>query len=143
MRTWFPLSASILLAACAGADRTPLSDAEPRRTENVILVTLDGLRWQEVFAGADNSLMNAEHGGVRDLLATRRRFWRGDPEQRRELLMPFLWNVMVPNGQLFGDPDSEAASLLTNGLKFSYPGYHELLCGHADSRIDSNATRAP
>jgi len=26
--------------------------------QNVVLVTLDGVRWQEVFYGADNSLIN-------------------------------------------------------------------------------------
>ncbi|MGK0265515.1 MAG: hypothetical protein ACI8UD_004179, partial [Planctomycetota bacterium] len=31
---------------------------EQRRTENVLLVTLDGLRWQDVFGGADNRMMN-------------------------------------------------------------------------------------
>jgi hypothetical protein len=107
-------------------------------TQNVVLVTLDGLRWQEVFYGADNRMMNKEHGGVADLLATRRRFWRGTPEARREVLMPFLWSVVTEEGQLFGDPERGSRAVVTNPHRFSYPGYSELLCGHVDASIDSN-----
>lgn len=135
MRT--PLAAALLAALAAGLVR-PQEPVGPRTTEYVILVTLDGLRWQEVFAGADNRLMNKEHGGVADLLATRRRFWRGDPVQRRELLLPFLWGTVARDGQLFGDPEQGARAVITNPHKFSYPGYSELLCGFADERIASN-----
>ncbi len=34
---------------CAGANR---------KTENIVIVTLDGMRWQEVFGGADSALIN-------------------------------------------------------------------------------------
>jgi len=34
------------------------------KTKNVILITTDGLRWQEVFTGAEQQLLNKEHGGV-------------------------------------------------------------------------------
>ena len=37
---------------CFSASRPP-RPATDRKTENVILVTTDGLRWQEVFDGAD------------------------------------------------------------------------------------------
>ena len=30
------------------------------KTENVILITLDGFRWQEVFTGADSSFMRQQ-----------------------------------------------------------------------------------
>ena len=39
---------------------------------------------------------------------------------------------------MFGDRSRGAPSRLTNGLKFSYPGYNEIFCGFGDSRIDSN-----
>lgn len=112
--------------------------ASQRRTENVLLVTLDGLRWQDVFHGADNRMMNAEHGGVKDLLATRKRFTRSDKKASREVLMPFLWQVMAKQGQLFGDPDSNAKAHICNSQKFSYPGYSELICGVVDETITSN-----
>lgn len=112
--------------------------ASQRRTENVLLVTLDGLRWQDVFHGADNRMMNAEHGGVKNLLATRKRFTRSDKKASREVLMPFLWQVMAKQGQLFGDPDSNAKAHICNSQKFSYPGYSELICGVVDETITSN-----
>lgn len=118
------------------------SPAEPqgptRATENVLLVTLDGLRWQDVFTGADNAMLNAEDGRVADLRATRQRFWRGEPEARRELLMPFLWTTIAKEGQLFGDPSRGSAAKVTNPHRFSYPGYAELLVGFVNPLVDSN-----
>lgn len=109
-----------------------------RKTENVLLVTLDGLRWQDVFTGADNRMVNRDDGGVRDLRQLRRDFYRGSPEVRRSLLMPFLWNVIAHQGQIFGDPSKNAQAVVTNPHKFSYPGYGELLAGVVDPKIDSN-----
>ncbi|MFK7743150.1 MAG: sulfatase-like hydrolase/transferase [Planctomycetota bacterium] len=128
-----PLFAWLLTAALIAA--TPSAQ---QSTENVLLVTLDGLRWQEVFHGADNAMLNKEHGGVRDILATRRSFWRGSDEARRELLLPFLWGTVASQGQLFGDPTRNAKAVVTNPHRFSYPGYGELLSGVVDARIDSN-----
>ena len=34
------------------------------KTRNVVLIVSDGLRWQEIFTGADPTLMNSEHGGI-------------------------------------------------------------------------------
>jgi hypothetical protein len=114
------------------------ADALSSRAENVIVVTLDGMRWQEVFGGADPSLMRKDTGGIADLEATDKKYWRDSLEERRQVLMPFLWQTVVEKGQLFGDPARHSASTITNGLKFSYPGYNELLAGFADPRIDSN-----
>jgi hypothetical protein len=47
------LMLTAVLMGCALHTAT-VSAAEPaRRTENVIVVTLDGFRWQEFFEGAD------------------------------------------------------------------------------------------
>ena len=109
-----------------------------RKTENVLLVTLDGLRWQDVFTGADNRMMNKPDGGVKEIRQLRKDFYRGDAEARRALLMPFLWEVVAKQGQIFGDPSRRARAVLTNPHKFSYPGYSELLTGVVDERIKSN-----
>jgi hypothetical protein len=106
--------------------------------ERVILITIDGLRWQEVFAGAEEKLLDERAGGVRDLEGLKKRYWRDTPEARRRALMPFLWTVIAKQGQIFGDPSRNARAKLLNGKKFSYPGYNEILCGFADDRIDSN-----
>jgi Type I phosphodiesterase / nucleotide pyrophosphatase len=123
-----------------------LAAAEPKeglappltKTRNVILVTTDGFRWQEVFGGADKALLNKENGGVEDLEALKSRFDRPTAQQRREALLPFLWNVVARKGQLLGDPDAGCEAKVTNGRNFSYPGYNEIFTGVADARIDSN-----
>ena len=107
-------------------------------TENVLLITLDGLRWQELFGGADQRLINKEDGGVSTPETVRQRYWRSDAKQRREVLMPFFWSVIAKDGQVLGDPAHNSTVKVTNGRFFSYPGYNELLCGFGDERIDSN-----
>ena len=42
--------------------------AAGRATGNVILLMTDGLRWQEVFGGAEESLMTEEPGGVKNVI---------------------------------------------------------------------------
>jgi hypothetical protein len=107
-------------------------------TEHVLLITMDGLRWQELFGGAERALISEKEGGVREPGQTVARFWRDSPAERREALMPFVWNVVAKEGQVFGDPESGSAVKVTNGHNFSYPGYNELLTGFGDPRIDSN-----
>ncbi len=128
MRVFFILW---LLAAAAAT-------AQTGRTRNVILVMTDGLRWQEVFRGADPALMNKKDGGVGDVDALRKEFWRESPAERRAALLPFLWSTVASQGQIFGNRDAGSDAFVTNGLNFSYPGYSETLCGFVDPGVDSN-----
>ena len=98
----------------------------------------DGLRWQELFRGADGALMNKEHGGVAEVEPLRNAYWRETSEERRKALMPFLWTAVAAQGQIFGNRERGSDASVTNGFNFSYPGYNETLCGFADPRIDSN-----
>jgi hypothetical protein len=128
------LSTVALLLAGAPAH----AQAAPR-TRNVVLIVSDGLRWQEVFTGADPTLLNEAHGGIWHKEADLRRdFWRDDPAERRRALLPFLWNTVAVRGQIFGNQALGSVARVTNGLAFSYPGYNEMLTGHPDARIDSN-----
>jgi len=111
------------------------------KAENVIVVTLDGFRWQELFEGADESFMDARQGGVKDIAGLKKRYLREKTDERREALMPFFWRTVAKKGQVFGNPGKKATAKITNGLKFSYPGYSEIFCGVADPRIDSNAKK--
>ena len=72
----------------------PRADA-PRKAENLVVVILDGFRWQEMFDGADEVLMHPKHGGVRDLIGLKKNYWRDDPERRRDCLLPFFWNTVA------------------------------------------------
>jgi len=132
-RYWRPL----LLGMAALVWGSVLLGAPARSTRNVVLITTDGLRWQELFGGADEQLLNKE-AGVSDLAALRHEFWRDTPEARREALLPFLWKVTAKEGQIYGHMPRGSVARVTNGHNFSYPGYNELLSGKADPRIDSN-----
>lgn len=117
-------------------------DKQPKsRTENVIVVTLDGFRFQEFFGGTDDTLLNKQFGGVKDLDALKKNYVRKTPEESREAILPFVWKTIAKDGQIFGDRSRKATTRITNGLKFSYPGYSELFCGFADQAIDSNAKK--
>lgn len=96
------------------------------------------MRWQEVFGGLVSDLLTKEAGGVTDAAPVEQRFGAETPEQRRAKLMPFFWTVVAKEGQIFGDPSRNSLARVTNGLRFSYPGYNELLSGFADPRINSN-----
>lgn len=112
----------------------------PPSAENLLVVTLDGFRREELFAGADETLMTTEQG-VKDVPGLKARYWRETPAERRAALLPFLCGTVVKEGQVFGSPARKAPVRVTNGKNFSYPGYSELFCGVADPRIDSNAKR--
>lgn len=115
----------------------PAFGQENLKTENVFLITLDGLRWQEVFTGVDSLLI--DHSDyVSDPEQLRQMYWEEGPELRREKLMPFFWNVIAEEGQLYGNRKYRNYVDVTNGLFFSYPGYSELLVGYVDESINSN-----
>ena len=110
----------------------------PRKTENVVVVVTDGLRWQEVFRGAETALVSDKPGGVEDVAATKKAFWRPTALERREVLLPFFWTVIAKQGVLYGNADVGSSAQVENGFKFSYPGYNEIITGAGDPRIDSN-----
>lgn len=64
--------------------------------QNVVLITIDGVRWQEAFYGLDAALANnpAYSPDAEQLLAD---FWHDDPAQRAEKLMPFLHGDVSPH----------------------------------------------
>ena len=109
----------------------------PGPAANVIVITMDGMRWQEIFGGAERVLLGKDEKAISESLAYRR-FWKDAAEARRAALMPFLWSVVATEGQVFGDRSRGSLCRLTNGLWFSYPGYSEMLAGVADPRVDSN-----
>ncbi len=97
----------------------------------------DGLRWQEVFQGAELALMTKQNG-VANPEEFKRQFYRDTPQESRRVLMPFLWETISKQGQLYGNREAGAEAYVTNGMNFSYPGYNESLTGVPDPRINSN-----
>src|ERR1700748_1165533 len=63
--------------------RIGAAGAQQHKTENVVVVTLDGMRWQEVFGGIDSSLLTNK-SYTREPDALKERFWSGDAGERRK-----------------------------------------------------------
>lgn len=120
----------------------PSAQTSPR---NIILITLDGARHQEIFTGLDPEIVRAtlKEGQTLEQSPLYVRYWAPTPEQRRETLMPFFWTEwMAQAGSIAGNAARGSRVSLTNTHRFSYPGYAEILTGEArDAVIDSNDNR--
>ena len=112
--------------------------ARAAETNTVVLIVSDGLRWQEIFTGAEEQLLGDKGGNWVPEQELRKRYWRADPKQRRELLFPFLWGTIAKQGQLFGNQHLGSIAKVSNDKDFSYPGYNEMSTGYANNAIDKN-----
>jgi hypothetical protein len=110
--------------------------AQNHKTQNVIIVTLDGFRWQELYRGADSALINSKY--TDNKAEIRKKFWAPTAEERRKLLMPFFWSTLESEGQLYGNRDMGNCDEVANKYRFSYPGYNEIFTGFPDVRINTN-----
>jgi hypothetical protein len=108
-----------------------------QKTENLVVVVLDGMRWQEVFAGADSALINNPLF-TKNKNRVQSRFWDNDFKTRREKLFPFLWKTVGANGQMYGNRYLQNFVNVSNPFQFTYPGFSEMLTGYADPAINSN-----
>jgi len=129
---------ALLVFVLVAVNFPAIAQSGDHKTQHITFVMTDGLRWQEVFSGAEALLVNKKNGNVADEAALRKTYWRDTPQARREALMPFLWMVIAKQGQIFGNREKGSDAFVTNRLFFSYPGYNETLCGFADPRIKSN-----
>ena len=91
-----------ILATAAAAALVVIPMRAQPQPRNVVVITIDGLRWQEFFGGADRDYFKRDKSGSGG--EPERRFWRADAGERRTALMPFMWNTIAPRGQIFGDP---------------------------------------
>ncbi|ALO47184.1 alkaline phosphatase family protein [Pseudohongiella spirulinae] len=108
--------------------------------EHVVLITIDGVRWQEAFRGLDRELALDDEYSERqqELLDL---FWHDDANQRASLVMPFIHHTVMHQGVVVGNRDLGSCARLTNDYNFSYPGYNEILSGVINDDINSNAKR--
>lgn len=59
------------------------------KTENIILITLDGVRWEDLFYGADEKIV-LDTLFVKDVEATSAKYWSEDYRERRKLVSLFF-----------------------------------------------------
>jgi hypothetical protein len=115
------------------------SVASAGKTQTIVLIVSDGLRWQEIFTGADPTLLNDKQGGSwMETAELRKRYWRDAIAARRALLFPFLWGTVAKQGQIYGNQLKGSVAHVTNGKAFSYPGYNEMSTGYPNDAITSN-----
>jgi hypothetical protein len=136
------LALPLLLVSCAVTTPSPPDPAVQARQHNVILITVDGLRNEELFGGVDERVLaNAEHSGIdypSESVRVRAAYGGPSPGSSGEALLPFFWNELVPNGVLLGNEAKGSSVLVTNKELFSAPGYIEILTGEPHHDVVSN-----
>jgi hypothetical protein len=104
---------------------------EERAESAVVLVVLDGVRWQEVFGGADRAL--ARDRGLNPLA------WAS-----ARALMPNLQRALEMRAIALGAPGHGAEVSASGPSYVSFPGYLEIFAGHPDPACESNGcARSP
>jgi len=114
-----------------------LTASAQHKTKNLVIVTLDGMRWQEVFTGADSALI-VNKRFTQDSAQVVKNFWSDDVTERRKKLFPFFWSMIEQKGQLYGNRTLGSFVNNANPYWFSYPGYNEIFTGYPDTAINSN-----
>ena len=140
------MAAAVLLGGVYGwasglAPAAQTAQVSRPMADNLVLITLDGARTQELFQGLDAGILKSMvKDGPMEGHPLYREFWADTPEARRAKLMPFLWNTIVAgHGSIAGNRWQDSQMLLTNRHRFSYPGYAEILTGMAhDDVINTN-----
>ena len=108
------------------------------QTENVIIITTDGFRWQEVFTGIDQTIASDKRFNQNDSEYLFKKYWSDDLIERRKKLLPFIWTTIASNGQIYGNRNLGNKVDVSNPYWFSYPGYSEIMCGYVDTAINVN-----
>lgn len=127
---------------CMLLSAQPISKAEsfpvsPKPGSNLIIITLDGFRWQELFMGADAKLIHDEKF-TPDPATIQSLYWSKDEKERRQKLMPFFWTVLAEKGQVYGNRNHGNKVNTANIYTFSYPGYNEIFTGNTNWDVSSN-----
>jgi len=108
------------------------------QAENVILITIDGCRWKEVFGGADSVILFNDKFKKTEANRLTKKFWAKTQDERRMKLMPFLWSTIAREGRVYGNRAYDNKVSVRNLTNISNPGYSEIFTGYADPAITSN-----
>lgn len=116
----------------------PAITVAQQKADHLIVITMDGFRWQELFTGMDSAIANQEKFNQGDSAALYKKFWSNNAGARRKLLMPFFWERLMTKGQVYGNRNHGNYVNTVNPYRFSYPGYNEIFTGNPDTSINSN-----
>ncbi len=95
-------------------------------TAAVVLVVLDGVRWQEVFEGVDPEIARRQGLGASEVVGA-------------SALMPTLHEVLIARGVAIGAPGHGAEMRASGPNYVSLPGYTEILTGRTPTECRDNA----
>jgi Type I phosphodiesterase / nucleotide pyrophosphatase len=113
------------------------SSLDAQNCQNIIIISTDGFRWQELFTGADSTLLfNTKF--VADTGIASSMYWDANRLERRKKLLPFIWNYIEKKGQIWGNRQYDNKVYVSNPYHLSYAGYNEMLTGFADKTIIRN-----
>lgn len=112
------------------------------KIENLIIITTDGFRWQEVFTGMDSAIANMGIYNENAREGIFKKYWADNPEDRRKKLLPFFWNTIGSKGQVYGNRNLGNYVNVANPYWFSYPGYNEIFTGYPDTLVNSNSYKS-
>ncbi len=110
-----------------------------QKAENIIIITTDGFRWQDVFKGMDTAIANDNRFNQGDSAGIYKKYWANDPAERRKKILPFMWSKIEKDGQIYGNRDLNSNVNNANPYWFSYPGYNEIFTGYPDTAVNSNS----
>jgi hypothetical protein len=108
-----------------GAPTIPPAPVAPPSAAAVVLVVLDGVRWQEVFNGVDPEI-------------ARRQGMAREEWVDAETLMPTLHRVLIARGVAVGAPGEGPEMRATGPNYVSLPGYTEILTGRPPTHCSDN-----
>ncbi|MBS1732281.1 MAG: phosphoglyceromutase, partial [Bacteroidetes bacterium] len=79
-----------ILIACCFLSATAFA----QKAENLIIITTDGFRWQELFKGMDSAIANNSKFNQWDSAYIFKKYWADDEKTRRKKLLPFIWSTV-------------------------------------------------
>ncbi|MDR0779670.1 MAG: alkaline phosphatase family protein [Pseudomonadales bacterium] len=126
------LAAALLAPGAANAQNDQVAAEVQSR---LIFVTIDGVRWQEIYHGAAERIVDDPR---RTPEAERIRKDYLPNDQLAVALTPFLHSLEAKNGLLLGNRDKNYCMRVGNRYWFSYPGYNEMLTGRTDTWANTN-----
>ena len=121
----------VLVTLSTSFGNTGKTFSRPNPQNKIFIITLDGFRWEELFKGADPELIHDDRSTA-DTAFTKALYWDEDPLERRKKLMPFFWNVIARQGEIYGKRYHGNYVNVANPYALSYPGYNEILTGSVD-----------
>jgi hypothetical protein len=131
------LHSLVMLGLLAGLN-SDVRAQQPAPAHNLVIFLMDGYRWQELYRGADSAIIFNNKYNHTDSAWTVKKYWAADAAARRRQLMPWVWETMATQGQLYGNRDLGSLVNVKNKYQFSYPGRSEAFCGFYDPAVNSN-----